>query len=272
MNAFKDPSIKAIFCVIGGDDTIRLLPYIDFDVITQNPKIFLGYSDSTVNHFMCIKAGLRSYYGPSILAEFSENVEMSPYTKEHVIKTLFEPHVIGEIFASKDWISEHLPWEEQNKHIRRKTKPNKGYELVQGTGIVKGHLIGGCMDVLEMIKGTTLWPEKSAFDGAILFFETSEEKPSPDYVKYWLRNYGAMGLFDQINGMIIGKPFDETYDDEYKQVFLKVVGEEFQQPMLPILWNMNFGHTAPMFIIPYGALGEINCETKTFAILEKAVK
>ena len=64
MNAFKNKEIKAIFSNIGGDDTLRLLPYIDFDVIKNNPKIFMGYSDTTVNHFMCYKACLL-YTSPS---------------------------------------------------------------------------------------------------------------------------------------------------------------------------------------------------------------
>lgn len=64
MEAFRDPEIKAVFSAIGGDDTIRLLPYIDFDLIRQNPKIFTGFSDTTSNHFMMYKAGVTSYYGP----------------------------------------------------------------------------------------------------------------------------------------------------------------------------------------------------------------
>lgn len=62
MDAFRDPSIKAVFNAIGGDDTIRLLPYIDFEVLRNNPKIFTGFSDSTTNHFMMHKAGLVSYH------------------------------------------------------------------------------------------------------------------------------------------------------------------------------------------------------------------
>ena len=82
MDAFKDESIKGIFCAIGGDDTVRLLPYIDYEIIKNNPKIFMGYSDTTVNHFMMYKAGLVSYYGPSVMAEFGEYVKMADYTKE----------------------------------------------------------------------------------------------------------------------------------------------------------------------------------------------
>lgn len=67
MDAFKDDSIKAIICAIGGNDTYKLLPYIDYEVIRNNPKIFMGYSDTTVNHLMMNKAGLVSFYGPTIM-------------------------------------------------------------------------------------------------------------------------------------------------------------------------------------------------------------
>ena len=70
MEAFRDTEVKAIFNAIGGDDTIRLLPYIDFDLIAQNPKIFTGFSDTTTNHMMIYKAGLISYYGAAILTNF----------------------------------------------------------------------------------------------------------------------------------------------------------------------------------------------------------
>ena len=89
MDAFKDESIKGIFCAIGGDDTIRLLPYINYEVIKNNPKVFMGYSDTTVNHFMMNKAGIVSFYGPSIMAEFGEYVKMFDYTKASVNNILF---------------------------------------------------------------------------------------------------------------------------------------------------------------------------------------
>ena len=86
MDAFKDKTIAGIFCAIGGDDAIRLLPYIDYDIIKNNPKIFMGYSDTTVNHFMMNKAGVVSYYGPSVMCEFGEYVKMLDYTKSAVAK------------------------------------------------------------------------------------------------------------------------------------------------------------------------------------------
>ena len=72
MDAFLDDSISAVFCAIGGDDTIRTLPFIDLTVLREHPKIFMGYSDSTINHLMMYKAGLTSFYGPSVMCEFGE--------------------------------------------------------------------------------------------------------------------------------------------------------------------------------------------------------
>ena len=65
MDAFLDPSVKGIFSAIGGNDSVRILPYIDYDVIKNHPKIFMGYSDTTVSHFVMNKAGVVSYYEAS---------------------------------------------------------------------------------------------------------------------------------------------------------------------------------------------------------------
>ncbi len=91
MDAFRDRSVKAVFNAIGGDDTIRLLPYIDFQVLHDNPKIFTGFSDTTTNHFMLYKAGVVSYYGGSLMNNFSEYVRINGYTREMIQRTLFDP-------------------------------------------------------------------------------------------------------------------------------------------------------------------------------------
>jgi muramoyltetrapeptide carboxypeptidase LdcA involved in peptidoglycan recycling len=271
MMAFKDPSIKAIFSCIGGTESVRMLPYIDYEVIRNNPKIFMGFSDTTVSHYICLKAGISSFYGPSILAGFAENVKMYDYTKHWVNKVLFDNSPIGNIESSPLWTSEHLPWEERNKFTKRGLNNNTGYELLSGKGKVQGPLIGGCMEVLEMLKGTDVWPELEAFENSILFFETSEDKPVPEYVEYWLRNYGAIGILQKAKGIIFGKPYDNLYYEEYKKAVLKVVRDELKLHDLPILFNMSFGHTEPIFIIPYGAMAEIDCEFQKFSILESGV-
>ncbi|GGA46465.1 LD-carboxypeptidase [Psychrobacillus lasiicapitis] len=271
MNAFKDPTIKGIISNIGGSESIRLLPYIDFDIIRSNPKVFIGYSDTTVTHLFCHKAGISSFYGPAILMDFAENVEMHEYTVEALKKTLFTNEVIGEIKPAAEWTSDRLEWIVENKNTKRTMYPNSGYELLQGKGVVQGTLIGGCIEVLEFAKGTALWPNDAYWKDSILFFETSEEMPEPTYIEYWLRNYGAQGILQKAKGIIFGKPLKEKYYEEYKESILKIM-KELDLTNLPILYNINFGHTEPKFVLPYGALAEIDSENMTFSILESGVE
>lgn len=273
MDAFADKKIKSIISMIGGDDTIRLLPYIDFDVIRENPKIFMGYSDTTINHFMMLQAGITSFYGPCVFAEFAENGAMHEYTKHYIKQTLFEKHDKLSIIPSPQWTSEFLDWAnpDNNKIARKMKTDDKGYELLQGSGTVQGALMGGCVDVLPMMIGTKLWPSKEHWKNCILFLETSEEYPSPNSVKYLLRGLAAQGIIENISGIIFGKPKDEKFYDEYKNALLQVVGKEAGRDDMPILYNMNFGHTAPIFILPYGVLAEINSANKSFTLMESPV-
>ena len=273
MDAFKDDSIKAIICMIGGDDTIRLTDHIDFEVIANNPKIFMGYSDSTANHFMMRKAGLISFYGPSVLVEFAENVAMHGYTKHYIHNVLFQPSAELPITPSPLWTSEHLEWsnKENSEIARTMTKDDKGFELLQGRGTAQGRLLGGCVDVFPMIIGTKIWPSPDEWDNAILFMETSEECPQPNNVKYLLRGLAAQGVINRINGIVFAKPVNEKYYDEYNEVLLQVVGKESGRSDLPILCNVNFGHTAPVCILPYGINAEIDCSRASFRLLESAV-
>ncbi|WP_399632275.1 S66 peptidase family protein [Sporosarcina sp. SG10008] len=271
MTAFKDKSIKGIFANIGGEESIRLLPYIDFNIIRKNPKIFMGYSDVTITHLFCHKAGISSFYGPAILTDFAENVEMDSYTIDMLKRILFSDDVIGKIKPALKWTSERLEWHERNRNRRRKMLPNHGYEVLQGSGVVQGRLIGGCIEVLEFAKGTEIWPEQKHWKDSILFFETSEEKPEPSFIKYWLRNYAAQGILQMANGIVFGKPQDEKYYESYKEVILQVM-KEYGLEYLPILYNLNFGHTEPKIVLPYGVMAKINCDKGTFSILESGVE
>jgi len=270
MQAFKDNSIKGIFSCIGGDESIRMLPFIDFDNIKNNPKIFIGFSDTTISNFMCLKAGLSSFYGPALLSDFAENVEMSDYTVYWLKKVLFTDEVIGKIEQSPTWTSEYLAWDIKNKDTKRHFSINNGYQLLQGEKTVQGKLIGGCIEVLEFMKGTELFPSLEAFDGSILFLETSEDTPEPALIEYWLRNYGAMGVLERINAIVFGKPQNEIYFEEYKIVIIKILAE-YGRTDLPVLYNLSFGHCEPKCCMPYGVMAEINCEKVSFSILESAV-
>jgi peptidase U61 LD-carboxypeptidase A len=134
MEAILDKDIKGIICNIGGDDTIRLLPYIDFKAIANNPKVFMGYSDTTINHFMMQKAGVVSYYGPAVMTDFAENNNMHTYTLKYINEVLLENMEDIVIKSSDKWTSEYLDWAiEENDNISRKMNEEKyGYEVLQG--------------------------------------------------------------------------------------------------------------------------------------------
>ena len=277
MQAFADPMVKAIVSSIGGDDSVRLLPYLDLEVIRRNPKIFLGYSDSTITHMACFKAGITSFYGPSIMAGFAENAGMFPYMVDSLRRTLFDIKPPGEIKPNAEgWTVEHLKWEDpENQKRCRKLNPPDGPLCLQGSGTVRGRLIGGCSEVLEFLKGTDYWPAPEIWDGAIIFLENSEDMPPPNFFKYWLRNYGTQGILGRLNGILFGRPGGHLLNPatfvEYDNVLKQVVGQEFGRPDLPIFSRLDFGHTDPIFTLPYGVLAEMDCEKVRLSLLESGV-
>lgn len=259
MAAFRDPSIKGIITCIGGIDSLRMTPFIDYEVIRNNPKVFIGYSDTTTAHLICFKAGISSVYGPTLLVDYAENNGMDSYTIEHMKRSLFRKEPLGKIQPAKMWTSEYLPWLIENRSTSRKMIKNNGYECIQGNGKVTGRLLGGCIEVFDTHRGTALFPELEDFDGAILFFETSEDKPDPWYIECVLRTYGMMGLLQRINGMIWGKPMDEKFYKAYNDTIKKVLAE-FKLEALPVIVNVNFGHTEPKICLPYGMMLEMDCD------------
>lgn len=276
MAAFRDKRIKAIFNAIGGDDTIRLLPYIDFDVIRENPKIFTGFSDTTSNHFMMYKAGLISYYGASIITNFSEYVKINDYTARMIKDTLFEPKETLEIPSAPYWYDdedEKIWWKEENIHTLKQYHPEEiGYEIIQGTGVAEGELLGGCLDVFIELLGTSIWPSKDEWAGKIMFLETSEEDMPCEYLTWLLRNFAAQGLFDVIHGIIVGKPARRSKYEPYKEVYRTVIGKEAGHPELPILFNVNFGHAEPIGVIPYGVKCRLDTVNRKLTLLESATE
>ena len=274
MDAFRDPSIRAVFSAIGGDDTIRLLPYVDFDVLRDNPKIFTGFSDTTSNHFMMYKAGLVSYYGASIMTNFAEYGEINAYTRHCIVDTLFEPKPTLAIESAPWWYDdedEKIWWCEANRDRRKAYHPEEiGYELLQGSGVVEGPLLGGCLDVFVELLGTSLWPSLEEWRGKLLFLETSEEDMSPDTLTWLLRNLAAQGILDVVSGILVGKPARRSRYEAYKEVYRKVVGFEAGRPELPILYNLNFGHADPICVLPIGLRCRLDAENKTLTLLEPA--
>jgi len=226
-DAFANPDIAGIISTIGGDDSIRLIPHFDYALMAANPKVFLGYSDTTVSHLACLKSGFTSFYGPSIMSGFAENGGMHDYLINSVRTMLFDSAPPGRIAAnSNGWTVELLDWASAtNNATKRRLTRSTGWRYIQGKGCVQGRLLGGCLEVLEWLRGTAVWPEPEQWDDAILFLETSEEAPPPTEVQQAMRVYAASGVLERISGILLGRPGGQLdpatfsgYDDALRQV------------------------------------------------------
>ena len=273
-DAFADKSIKAIITSIGGDDSIRILKYINKRTIKKNPKIFMGFSDAASVNMYLNQLGIVTFNGPMIMAGFSQ-IENFPEGEQHIKEILFNVNETYEYRPFPEWTMKYPDWGmPRNVGKVRKEKRKDNWHWIQGNSTVRGKLFGGCIEIFEMMNGTPFWPDLKFWENKILFFETSEEKPSPDYVKYALRTYGIQGILDKIKAIVIGRPRDYT-EKESKQLdknIKEVVSIEFNRPEMPILTNVDFGHTDPQFIMPLGIEAEIDCNNKTFKLLESPVK
>lgn len=279
--ALTDPNVKGIISTIGGDDSIRCLPYLDLELIRQNPKIFLGFSDTTVHHFAWLAAGVTSFYGPSILAGFAENCGMFPYTTKDVRRTLFSESSIGPLEENQDgWTVEHLDWTlPQNQFLKRELQPFQPWrwlptkQISEGKQITSGHLIGGCLEVIDWLRGTNIWPSRETWNGAVLFLETSEERPSPNQVTRMLRSCAAAGMFVRPAGLLLGRPCtaDPSEADAFDESVVQFVRQELQFSDVPIVSRMDFGHTSPTMTLPLGVQAEINCINRSVSLRSGAV-
>ncbi len=275
MAAFEDDSIRGIVSSIGGEESVRIVPYLRPEVFRSHPKVFVGYSDTTVTHLACLSAGLATFYGPAVMAGFAENCGMLAYLAEGFRRAVFDPVPLGVLEPNRDgWTAQHLDWgDPANQQRKREQRPCEGWRFLQGRGVHTGHLIGGCLEVLEWLRGTTLWPTREMWSGALLFLETSEEGPLPRELARALRNYAFEGVLPNLAGILFGRPggqIDPARFAEYDAALLQVVAEEQGLVDLPIVSGMDFGHTDPFLTLPYGARAAIDCEQRTVRVLEAA--
>lgn len=281
--AFMDKDIKAVISAIGGNDTYKLIPYLMEDeefktAVKNNPKIFTGYSDTTNNHLMFHKLGLTTFYGPCLLVDIAElDKEMLPYTKSYFEK-FFKDEDGYEIVSSPVWYLDRESYgvEEVGKP-RKEMKEKHGFEVINGCGKVTGNLYGGCLEIIynayvgerfgdeaEIYKKYDILPTLDEWKEKILFIEPSDERNTPEKIETMLNYFKDNKILESVKGIIVGKPIDEEYYEEYKDVFKKV----FSDLDTPVLYNVNFGHAYPRCVIPYGLKATVDYDNKKITVDE----
>ena len=280
IDAFKDDSIDMILCAIGGDDTYRLLPYLfennELEMAVKQ-KIFLGFSDTTMNHFMLNKVGIKTFYGQAFLPDVCElSKEMLPYSK-HFFEELINNGEIKEIYPSDVWYNEREDFSEKAIGISMEEHHNDGFELIRGNAKFEGKILGGCLDsifdifdnsryedTVYLCQKYNLFPSLDEWKNKILLLETSEERPKPELFRKMILKLEEYGIFDVISGLIIGKPQNEEYYEEYKQILL----DEIKNKDLSIVYNINVGHSTPRCIIPFGVNAKVDIERQIIEFKE----
>lgn len=258
--AFADSSIAGIVSTIGGDDSIRLLPHLDLELIAAHPKVLVGYSDTTIAHLACLRAGVQTFYGPSIMAGFGESGGMHDYLVDGVRRMLFTRGAPGPWPPNPDgWTVEFQDWADRStQQTPRRLQPPTGWRWDAPAGrTVEGPLVPACLEVVEGLRGTPWWPD---LDGAVLALETSEEGSPPDVVTRFLRSLALTGELHRLAGLLMARPGgidDPAQHPAYERSVLGVVRDE-EHLDLPVVTNLDFGHTDPMWTLPVGGVVRID--------------
>ena len=260
---FGDPSIKAILGSTGGYNANAVLPLLDYELIAKNPKIFCGYSDITaLNLALTAKARMVTFNGPTLLPSFGEFGGPFPFTIEQFKKTLCNTEPLGVLAASDTFSDENLWWEKEDTRPSRSKPANATYALNGGTA--EGTLMGGNLETVTMLGGTEYMPD---FKGCILFLE--ELGGSTDLVERNLAYLEQLGIFDDINGFIYGRPYQ--FEDDKARPLRVILADFAKRHNLPAIVDIDCGHTNPMLTMPIGVNAKLDADRATIEIIESAV-
>ncbi|THA71019.1 LD-carboxypeptidase [Streptomyces sp. A0958] len=261
--AFADPDIKAVISSIGGDDQITVLPYLDRELLRTHPKPFFGYSDCTNLLVFLDNLGIVGYHGGSVMVEFGRPGALHPMTAESLRAALFS-RGDHELTPAKESGSINGPWEDPRTFDSEpELLPADGWTWHNAGRVVQGASWGGNLEILSwllMADREILPPD--AYEGRVLFLETSEEMPGADEVYYILRNMGERGLLRRFPALMMARaknwsfdqPLDtaagELYCEQQRQAVLRALEEYAPETMA--VFDVDLGHTDPQVIIPYG--------------------
>ncbi len=270
--AFLDPEIKAVITSIGGDDQVTYVKNLLHEPFVNNPKPFFGYSDNShICNFLFLN-GIPSYYGGSIFTQYAMQGEMDEYTVKYLKHALFEEGEF-ELVASETYNDQGLSWDDVSLlKTKRQHWSNEGF-VWDGEKSAEGVLWGGCLEsVDEMLRHATTIPSLEQFGDIVLMLETSEELPTADYVFRVLRALGERGVLERVQAVLVGRAkaweFDKANTFEQKVEYRKQQQETVLRAIrqynkdIPVIQNMNFGHTDPQIPMPYGGKVRIDAESR----------
>ena len=234
---FKNPDIDAIIAIRGGWGCARILPYLDFEMIAENPKIYCGFSDNTTIHMALMAySNLVSFHGPN------GNSEWTDLTKESFRQVLLNG---------------------DSAEYRSISQTDTIFP-----GVAEGRLIGGNLSILTTTLGTDFQPD---CNGAILFVEDIGEAPYK--IDRMMMHLKHAGVLDQISGFIFGQCTNCSRGSGTGPNFTnrQVLNHHLRSLEIPAVMGVDIGHDPDNFTVPQGISARMDADKGTFKLLESAV-
>jgi muramoyltetrapeptide carboxypeptidase LdcA involved in peptidoglycan recycling len=262
MAAFADPEIRAVLATIGGDDQITVLRHLDPDVVRADPKPFVGYSDNTNLLNWLWFHGVEGVHGGSTQVQLGPGPAPDPEYLTSVRAALFGGDVtLAPVSRTRDM---GLRWEDPAALTDAPPDvPAEPWTWAGPQRVVTGPTWGGNLEILRwtLEVGRFVLPA-DAYAGCVLMLEPSEEMPPPEETYRGLRNLGERGVLGAAAALLWARLFASSREHprteeeasgwraEHRERVLQAVAE--YNPDLVVALDVDFGHTSPQWVLPYG--------------------
>ena len=231
--------VKAILSVIGGANSNQLLKHLDYDLIRGNPKILCGLSDITaLTNAIYHRTGLVTYSGPHFILFGASNA--TDYTVDYFKRCLFsaEPFQVTPslAFCDKRWDTEEIQ--------------NDGHWIING-GEARGKILGGNLLTFKYLQGTDF---ASDLSGSVLFLEDNDKENFRAFENQ-LQSLINQPNFGGVRGLVIGR--FQRGSGMTRDLLTKIIRTKVELSSMPVIANLDFGHTTPTITFPIGGEAEL---------------
>ncbi|MFA5755093.1 MAG: S66 peptidase family protein [Candidatus Paceibacterota bacterium] len=257
-DAFLDKNVKGVFTVLGGFNANQLLQDIDWEIIRNNPKVFCGFSDVTIlNSSIYQKTGLVNYYGPHY-STFGQKLYFD-YTLDYFKKCILSDEQFS-LNPSGGWSDDAWYINQEERNIIK----NKGY-LIINNGEAEGTILGGNLCTFNLLRGTEYFP--TFLNNTILFLEDTELS-DPKTFDRDLQSLIHQPNFEAVKGIVIGR--FQKGSNMSDEILIRIIKNKKELDRMPIIANVDFGHTDPKITFPIGGEAKImaNKEKVEISIVE----
>ncbi|WP_313233915.1 S66 peptidase family protein [Tissierella praeacuta] len=241
---FKDKEVNGIICIRGGYGTPRILDLLDYEIIRNNPKVFVGYSDITALHISFAQlANLVTYHGPMAASDMIDN--FSDFSKSNLFRAIMNTEPMGKI-----------------------SNPEKEEIITINGGVAEGFIIGGNISLIVDTIGT---PYEIDVKGKLLFIEEVGEEPYN--IDRMLNQLRLSGKLQEASGIILGDFNDcESKNPDENLTLKEVINDQVKLIHKPTIYNLQAGHCNPMVTLPFGVRARLDADKKELIILEGCTK